>query len=299
MISGYLQLSKREFKKRIEALFKILENCHICPRNCAVNRKQREKGFCQLGYLPVVSSFHPHCGEERVLVGKMGSGTIFFTSCNLACVYCQNYEISQLRQGKEFSFEQLAQAMLELQNLGCHNLNLVTPSPQVPQIVKALFIAREQGLKIPVVYNTNAYDSLETLKLLEGLVDIYMPDLKYGDNETAERYSGIRNYVEVMKQAVKEMHRQVGDLILDKNGIAVRGLLVRHLILPNNLANSEEIFKFLAEEVSLNTFINIMDQYYPCYRAYEFPEINRGITNKEFQKVLKLVKDFGFRRIYF
>lgn len=298
MKPAYLNLSEKEIKKRVDSLFKILENCEICPRKCHVNRLKREKGYCQLGFLPKVSAFHPHFGEESVLVGKNGSGTIFFTSCNLSCIYCQNYEISQLRIGKEVSFEELADMMISLQNQGCHNINLVTPTPQVPQIAKSLQIAIEKGLRIPLVYNTSSYDSLETLKLLDGIFDIYMPDAKYSDDKMALRYSNAPNYFEIMKRSIKEMHRQVGDLIVNEEGIAQRGLLVRHLVLPNNIAGSEKIFEFLSREISKNTFLNIMDQYYPCYKAFEYPELSRKITKEEFQEVVSLAKKIGLKRLY-
>lgn len=297
MYPSYLNLSKKELETKTEKLFKKLENCEICPRKCRVNRLKNEKGFCQLGNLPMVSSYHPHFGEESVLVGTHGSGTIFFTSCNLACVYCQNYDISQLRIGEIISFEELAEAMINLQNLGCHNINFVTPTPQVPQIVKALSIAIKRGLKIPLVYNTNSYDSVEILKLLDGIIDIYLPDAKYSNNEIALNYSQVPNYFEIMKKAIKEMWQQVGNLIINDEGIAVKGLLVRHLVLPNNLAGSEKIFEFLAKEVSVNTFINIMDQYYPCYKASHYPELKRKITQEEYKKTIELAKKFNLKKI--
>jgi len=298
MIPSYLSLSEKEWQKKIEKLFKILESCEICPRKCKVNRLKGEEGFCKLKYLPKISAFHPHFGEESVLVGKYGSGTIFLTSCNLACVYCQNYETSQLRIGKEVSFEKLADIILELQKMGCHNINFVTPTPQVPQIVKSVYLAVKKGLKIPLVYNTSSYDLPETLKILDKIFDIYMPDVKYSDDKIALEFSQCQNYFEIMKRAVKEMHSQVGDLILDKEGIAKRGLLVRHLVLPNNLAGSEKIFQFLAKEISKNTFLNIMDQYYPTFRAFEYPEISRRITKDEFKRSISLAKKFGLKRIY-
>lgn len=298
MHPSYLNLSKKDLNQRIEELFKILEDCEVCPRKCHVNRLKSEKGYCQLGFLPVVSAFHPHFGEESPLVGSFGSGTIFFTSCNLSCVYCQNYEISQLRIGEEISFERLAQMMINLQNRGCHNVNLVTPTSQVPQILKSLSIAINQGLKIPLVYNTNTYDSIKVLKLLDGVIDIYMPDTKYTDNKTALRYSNVPGYFETMKKAIGEMHRQVGDLVLDKNGVAPKGLLVRHLVLPNNLAGSKKIFEFLSKEISNNTFLNVMEQYHPCYKAFEFPELSRRITDKEHQEAIKLAKKVGLKRLY-
>jgi len=303
MYPSYLNLSKKGFNLRLNRLFKILENCQICPRKCRIDRLKGEKGYCQLADLPVVSAHHPHFGEESILVGPSsnlggGSGTIFFTSCNLSCVYCQNYEISQLRIGKEISFERLAEMMISLQNQGCHNINFVTPTPQVPQIIKSLVIAIENGLKIPLVYNTNAYDSVKVLKLLDGIIDIYMPDAKYSDNKIALKYSNAPDYFEIMKAAIKEMHRQVGDLILDERGIALRGLLVRHLALPNNLAGSEKTFQFLAKEISKNTFLNIMDQYWPCYKAHQYPELSRKITQKEYQETVDLAKKAGLKRLY-
>lgn len=298
MYPSYLNLFKENINKRIEKLFKVLENCEVCPRKCHVNRIGGEKGFCKLGKLAFVSAFHPHFGEESPLVGKYGSGTIFFTSCNLSCVYCQNYEISQLRIGEEVSFERLAEIMISLQDRGCHNINLVTPSPQIPQILKSLSIAIRKGLKIPLVYNTSSYDSIETLKLLDGIIDIYMPDVRYSNDRIALKYSNAPKYFQIMKKAVKEMHGQVGDLVLDKDGIAKKGLLVRHLVLPNDLAGSERIFEFLAKEISKDTFLNIMDQYYPSYKASQFPEISRRITNQEYQRVINLAKNLELKRIY-
>jgi Uncharacterized Fe-S protein PflX, homolog of pyruvate formate lyase activating proteins len=294
----YLELTDREFEEKIEALFDKLKSCSICPRNCKVDRTKGQLGYCKTGFLPFVSSYGPHFGEESVLVGFNGSGTIFFTSCNLGCIFCQNYEISQLRIGDEISFEDLARIMIKLQQLGCHNINLVSPTHQIPQIVKSLKIARSMGLKIPIVYNTNAYDSVETLKILEGIIDIYMPDAKYSDNNVARELSDAPSYFEVMKEAIKEMQRQVGDLLLNGNGIAVRGLIVRHLVLPNELAGSELIFKFLSQSVSKNVFLNIMDQYRPCFKATLHPKLSRRITKEEFKEAVKLAKKYGLTRIY-
>jgi len=311
MYPRYSDLSKRELNRRVERLFEILENCQICPRRCQINRLKDKKGFCKVGYLPMVSAHHPHFGEESPLVGTHGSGTIFFTSCNLACVYCQNYEISQLRIGEEISFERLAGMMMELQKMGCHNINLVSPTSHVPAIVKALPIAREQDLKLPLIYNTNAYDSVEVLKLLDGIVDIYMPDVKYSDNKIALKYSNAPRYYEIMKDAIKEMYRQVGDLMINEEGIAVKGLLVRHLVLPNNLAGTEKIVEFLAKEISQNTFLNVMDQYYPYFKVYppkfcgtkfrrtsQFPELSRRITDEEYLRAINLAKNAGLKRLY-
>jgi len=324
MYPSYLNLSKTELNQRIEKLFRILENCEICPRKCHVNRIKKTTthpppegpakregggrvesqpsagplGYCQLGFLPKVSASHPHFGEESPLVGKFGSGTIFFTSCNLSCVYCQNYEISQLRIGEEISFEKLSQMMIDLQERGCHNINLVTPTPQVPQILKSLSIAIDSGLKIPLVYNTSSYDSIEVLKLLDGIIDIYLPDARYSDDKISLKYSNAPKYFEIMKKAIKEMHRQVGDLVLDKDGIAVRGIIVRHLVLPNGLAGSEKNFEFLSKEISKDTFLNIMDQYCPYFKAFQYPELSRRITDEEFQETIKLAKKFGLKRLY-
>ena len=301
---SYLKISKKDLEGRIEKLFRILENCEICPRCCHVNRTKNERGICKLGILPMVSSYSPHFGEERPLVGTHGSGTIFFTSCNLSCVYCQNYEISQLRRGAEISFERLAEMMIDLQNMGCHNINLVTPSPQVAQIVKALPIAIDMGLKIPLVYNTSSYDSVETLKLLDGIVDIYLPDAKYSDNDVALKYSHCSHYFETMKAVIKEMYRQVGNLkVADSEmkvpgvpkGVAIHGVMVRHLVFPNDLAGSEKVFEFMAREISKDIFINIMDQYSPCYRAFEYPHLSRQITDEEYKKAVKLAKKAGLK----
>lgn len=294
----YLSLSLEEIEKRAEELFECLSSCSICPRKCNVNRQKGVTGFCRVKDLPFVSSFNAHFGEESVLVGAFGSGTIFFTSCNMNCVFCQNYEISQLMEGEVVSFEELANIMLRLQDLGCHNINLVSPTHQVPMIVKSIAIAVKNGLKIPIVYNTNAYDSVKTLKLLEGIVDIYMPDAKYSSNRISKKYSNTDDYFIVMKEAIKEMHRQVGDLIVNSQEVAERGLLVRHLVLPGNLSGTEEVMEFLSKEISKDTFINIMDQYYPCYKAYSYPEISRRITREEFLEAISTARKWGLRRLY-
>lgn len=304
----YLNLSKKEINQRIKKLFKILEKCEICPRKCHVNRLKNGKGFCKLGTLPMVSAYHPHFGEESPLVGTHGSGTIFLTSCNLACVYCQNYDISQLRAGEQVSFKKLAEMMIDLQNRGCHNINFVTPTPQVPQIVKSLSIAIDRGLKIPLVYNTNAYDSLETLKLLDGLIDIYLPDTKYSDDKIALKYSNAPGYFEIMKAAIKEMYKQVGELQISNDrfqipnipkGVAIKGLLVRHLVLPNGLAGSKKIFELIAQEISKNTFVNIMNQYTPYWKASVYSELSRQSSDEEFKEAISLAEKAGLKRLYF
>ncbi|MGF3494666.1 MAG: radical SAM protein [Methanothrix sp.] len=290
----YNRMPPEELQSRAEEAIRRLEHCDICPRRCGVNRADGELGFCRTGRLAKVSSAGPHYGEEPPLVGYHGSGTIFFAGCNLACVFCQNYEISQLDMGVEVTAERLAGIMMHLQLTGCHNVNLVTPTHVVPQILEALVIACEMGLSIPLVYNSGGYDSVETLRLLDGIIDIYMPDAKYGSDEMAIRYSNAPGYVEVMKAAIREMHRQVGDLVIE-NGIAVRGLLVRHLVLPNNLAGTEEVVRFISE-LSKNTYINIMDQYRPEYRADQYTELSRRITLSEYREALRLARAAGLSR---
>ncbi len=293
-MAGYNSMSADELQARAEEAIRRLEHCEICPRRCGVNRTAGELGFCRIGRLAKVSSAGPHYGEEPPLVGYYGSGTIFFAGCNLACVFCQNYEISQLDVGVEVTAERLAGIMVHLQNIGCHNVNLVSPTHVVPQILEALVIASALGLNIPLVYNSGGYDSVETLALLEGIVDIYMPDAKYGSNDMAMRYSRAPGYVEVMKAAIQEMHRQVGDLVID-NGIAVRGLLVRHLVLPNGLAGTADVVRFIAG-LSKNTYINIMDQYRPEYKADQYPELSRRITLSEYKEALRIAREAGLSR---
>ncbi len=278
-----------------ERLRQTYDPCVQCPRVCRARRLHGEVGECGVGRDPLVASYGPHFGEEPVLVGTRGSGTVFFAGCNLRCVYCQNYEISQWRLGSPTTPRELARIFLEIQRLGCHNLNLVTPSHVVYPIVEALWIARQQGFRLPVVYNTSAYDSVATLRLLEGLVDIYMPDTKYLDPQKAERYSGRRDYPRVMRKALQEMHRQVGDLVI-QNGLAVRGLLVRHLVLPNGLSDTFQVIDFLVDEISPHTYLNLMDQYYPTYQAHRYPELARRITREEYQKAVEYALSRGIHR---
>ncbi len=275
----------------------MLEACQVCPRRCGVNRLAGESGQCQVTTQVMVSSYGPHFGEEAPLVGRHGSGTIFFTYCNLHCTFCQNYTISQLGEGSPVNKEQLAEMMLSLQARGCHNINLVSPTHVVPYILEALVLAADKGLHLPLVYNSGGYDAIETLKLLDGIVDIYMPDMKYSDAKTAEELSGIKGYPEINKAAVKEMHRQVGDLRLDEDGIAQRGLLVRHLVLPNKLAGTEEVVRFLAREVSANTYLNIMAQYHPCHQAFDMPQLARPLRSDEFQDAIDLAHRQGLNRL--
>jgi len=294
---AYLALLRSgELKRRVAEAYARLEACDLCARTCGINRRlDPDKAGCHTGERAWVSSYGPHFGEEDPLVGSGGSGTIFFTWCNLRCQYCQNYDISQLGQGREVEPEELARMMLSLQSQGCHNINLVSPSHVVPQILAGLLIAAEAGLRLPLVYNSGGYDSLQTLALLDGVVDIYMPDMKYADAAVARRYSGIGHYPAANQAAVKEMHRQVGDLTMDERGVARRGLLVRHLVLPEGLAGTAEIVRFLRDQVSPNTYINVMAQYRPCYRAHGLPPLNRPITTQEYAEAVRLAQEAGLR----
>ena len=278
-----------------ERYIEHLKSCTMCGHRCEVNRIAGEKGICEALAEIKISSFGPHHGEEPELVGFFGSGTVFFTNCNLSCVFCQNFDISQEGKGIKIDREGLVKVMLDLQKRGCHNINWVSPTHLVPLLLPALEIARDKGLDIPLVYNTGGYDSLETLEMLDGWVDIYMPDAKYGDSAMAEKYSGAPGYWEVNRAALKEMHRQVGDLLVE-DGVAKRGMLVRHLVLPDDITTSMEVFKFIAEEISANTHINIMDQYRPCYNANQFHELSRRITNYEYRTVVMLAENFGLHR---
>ncbi|MCJ7646485.1 radical SAM protein [bacterium] len=294
---SYVELCERGIlKKRKEKLNKLLEKCHLCPRKCLVNRLQDEKGFCGAGRRVVVSSYNLHFGEEPPISGYRGSGTIFFTHCNLRCCFCQNYPISQLGNGQEVDISELATMMTKLQKLGAHNINFVTPTHFVPPIVEALEVAVGEGLKIPLVYNSGGYDSVETLQLLDGIVDIYMPDAKYSSPETARRYSKADDYFEVNKKALLEMHRQVGDLKMDKEGIANRGLLIRHLVMPEDVVGSRKVLEFIAKNISQNTYMSIMAQYHPAHLAFEFPELSRRISKREYDAVLKMADELGLER---
>ena len=295
---AYLALLDRgELDRRVARAWAHLEKCDLCARYCHVNRLQTIKGaVCRTGERAVVASYGPHHGEEDPLRGSHGSGTIFFSWCSLRCVFCLNWEIGQKGIGREAEPEVLAGMMLALQAEGCHNINLVTPSHVVAQILAAVAIAAHRGLRLPLVYNTGGYDSPEALALLDGVIDIYMPDMKYGDSETAHRYSKVRNYWEVNQAAVREMHRQVGALQIDAEGLARRGLLVRHLVLPGDLANTERVLAFLATEISRDTYLNLMDQYYPCYRAWDYPPLDRPITRDEYERAMAIADAQGLHR---
>jgi len=300
MLPLYLEkLNPVELKNRSEILRQLLAECRICPNECAINRLEGETGNCNSTDEVVISSYGPHYGEEPELVGIYGSGTIFFTNCNMACIYCQNYDISQLGLGKKISIEELSDIMISLQSRGCHNINFVTPTHFVPQIVDALIIAIEKGLEIPLVYNSGGYESVETLRLLEDIIDIYMPDIKYSNDEIASRLSGVKNYWNVVRAAVKEMYRQVGNLHIDRKGIAKRGLLIRHLVLPDNLSGSEKVIDFIADEISKDSYVNIMDQYHPAFKVSENDKLNRRINSDEYEKVIAYAKQKGLHRGFF
>jgi len=288
-------LSSGELKHRVQAAYECLRACGLCGHGCGINRYTKT-GVCHTGARAVVASFGPHFGEEDPLRGYRGSGTIFFAWCNLSCQYCQNYDISQLGHGQEVEPERVAEMMLSLQAQGCHNINLVSPTHVVPQILAALLIAAQAGLRLPLVYNTGGYDALSALELLDNVVDIYMPDMKYADERIALTYSKARDYPAVNQAAVREMHRQVGDLVLDSEGIALRGLLVRHLVLPGGLAGTADIARFLAEEISPDTYVNIMDQYRPCFKAGELPPLNRPITRFEYEQAVEQARSASLHR---
>jgi putative pyruvate formate lyase activating enzyme len=284
-------------KDKIAQSYEILKACTLCPRGCGVDRLSGELGVCLTGEQAIVSSYSPHFGEESPLVGDHGSGTIFFARCNLLCVFCQNFEISHKGEGVPVSSEGLAHAMLVLQAGGCHNINFVTPSHVVPQILAALDQAIASGLRVPLVYNTGGYDTVETLRILEGVFDIYMPDFKFWDSEVAETFCDAPDYPEVVQEALKEMHRQVGDLVVDRHGIAQRGLLVRHLVLPEGLAGTRKAMRFLANDVSRNTYVNIMPQYRPMGRASEWAALGRSLTDEEFREAIRIAEEEGITRL--
>jgi putative pyruvate formate lyase activating enzyme len=295
--AGYIGLFRSgELKRRADELEARLSSCDICPRECGDDRCAGESGFCGAGFLPAVASDCAHHGEEPAISGSAGSGTVFFAGCNLRCVYCQNHQISQGAAGPsphEIDAVALAGRMMRLQDQGCHNINFVSPSHFVPQIVRAVLEAVPMGLRVPLVYNTSSYDSVRTLEALDGVIDIYLADLRYASNEAARRFSGAGDYVERARAAIREMHRQVGDLSVDASEVAVRGLLVRHLVLPEDLAGSRESLGWLAQEVSRETTVSIMSQYYPAHQARRFPQLARGITVSEYQEVLSVLDEMA------
>ena len=297
---AYLKLfDSGELKARVDESIRSLESCQVCPRNCKVNRLEDKTAACYTGRYAQVSSHFAHFGEEDCLRGVNGSGTIFFNMCNLRCVFCQNYDISQANKGPEKRPEQIASMMLELQRQGCHNINFVTPEHVVPQVLEAIYYAVEMGLNLPIVYNTSGYDSSESLKLLDGVVDIYMPDFKFWDRDTSLTYVKAKDYPDAVRASVLEMHKQVGDLVLDENGLAKRGLIVRHLVMPGGIAGTREIMRFIAKEVSTETYVNIMAQYYPAGKVSgaDYSEINRNLDTGEYQEAINIAKEEGLFRL--
>lgn len=279
--------------KKIEQVYEFLESCVICPRKCRVNRIKNEKGFCRVGLNPVVCSYMPHHGEEPPISGTKGSGAIFFSFCNLKCAYCQNYQFSQEGEGEEVTLEKLGNLMLYLQGMGCHNINLVTPTHVMPQILKALHIAIKKGLKIPLVYNTSGYELPEIIKMLDGIVDIYLVDMRYADDKNSLKYSQAPDYPDFNKESVKEMHRQVGDGEFDENGIIKRGMVIRQLVLPNRICGTEKIMQFISRELSQKVYISLMSQYQPYYQAHKYPEISRRISKKEYEEAVSYLSKYG------
>ncbi|MFC1855766.1 radical SAM protein [Thermodesulfobacteriota bacterium] len=295
MCPSYFQLyDSGELRKRVISLYKILLSCTLCPRKCGVNRIIGEQGFCKSGFLPKVASNNVHKGEEPPISGTNGSGTIFFSSCTLSCDFCQNFPISQLGTGKEVTVTDLADMMIRLQKKGCHNINFVTPTHFVPQIVHALLIATRKGFSLPVVYNASGYESLEVLKLLDGIVDIYLPDMKYDDDKNALKYSHVSGYKEINRIAIKEMHRQVGVLQTDENNIAVRGLIIRHLVLPDGLSGSKKILDYIKENLGNDTYISLMSQYFPAHRAVADQALSKKIGYEEYSEIVEYLEKLGF-----
>ena len=293
---AYLSLLRSgELARRVEAAYLHLASCDLCAQECHVDR-HTERGVCRTGMQAVISSFGPHHGEENPLRGVYGSGTIFITRCNLKCQFCQNYDISQLGEGNGVEPEEIVTMMLDLQAMGCHNINFVSPSHVVAQLLAAVAIAAQAGLRLPLVYNTGGYDSLAALQLLDGVIDIYMPDMKYSDARLAQKLSKARSYPEVNRAAVKEMHRQVGDLVVDERGVAQRGLLVRHLVLPHGLAGTAQIARFLAKEISPDTYINVMTQYRPAFKASQHPPLDQCITPREYAEAVAICREAGLHR---
>ncbi len=296
-IPSYRSLKEKGLlEERIKLLEEMMSPCILCPRRCRAERKKGDLGYCKAPYDLYVSSFFPHFGEERPLVGTHGSGTIFLTFCNLKCAFCQNYDISMYGYGERVTVKDMARMMLKLEKIGCHNINFVTPTHYVPHIVKAISIAAEEGLSIPIVYNCGGYESEEVIRLLDGIIDIYMPDIKFLDWNLSQRYLNAKDYPDVVKKVVKEMQRQVGDLIFDENGIALRGLLIRHLVMPSCTDDTKRVMRFIRDEISDNAFVNVMAQYRPCYKAEIFPEISRRITVEEYREALEYARSIGLKR---
>jgi putative pyruvate formate lyase activating enzyme len=297
--AAYLRLGAAELRRRAAEALELLRSCEVCPRRCHVDRRANRWAVCRTGRYAQVASFYPHLGEEDCLRGWRGSGTIFFSMCSLRCAFCQNYEISQFHRGREVLPRDLARMMIALQDAGCHNINLVTPEHVVPQIVEALPDAVDMGLRLPLVYNTSSYDSASSLRVLDGIMDVYMPDFKFWDSELSRFYLKARDYPEIAREAIKEMHRQVGPLKMDERGLATRGVLLRHLVMPGSIAGSREIFRWIAEDVSVHTYVNVMNQYHPAWKVGVDPRYNaidRPITCEEFREALDAARAAGLYR---
>ena len=290
-------LQKGTFQEKVDKAYKVMESCILCPRNCRVNRLKGEKGYCGADDKMIVSSHGPHYGEESPLVGRGGSGTIFLANCNLKCIFCQNYDISHMDRGVEKTPKELSGIILGLEKEGCHNINFVTPTHYLPQIIEAIKIAAEKGLNLPIVWNCGGYERADMIKLLEGIVDIYMPDFKFWEEEVSKELVNAKDYGQMACEALKEMHRQVGDLDIDKEGLARRGILLRHLVMPDNMAGTEKVMNFIANEISKDTYVNVMNQYRPCFNADKVEKINRRPTEKEFKNALKTAKKEGVTRL--
>lgn len=292
---AYLRLERSgELTERARELWSIYRGCHLCPRQCGVNRLKGEKGVCSSTSRAKVYSTHPHYGEEKPLVGRRGSGTIFFSNCNLLCVFCQNWEINHRGDGSYVSDDTIGRLMFDLQDLGCHNINFVTPTHCVPNIIQGLRAAIRRGLRVPLVYNCGGYEPVKILKLLDGIIDIYLPDFKYQDGAMSEKYStGASDYPEVAAAAIEEMHRQVGELVVDEDGIALRGLMIRHLVLPHNIAGTDKFVQFVAKKLTRSTYVNIMAQYRPEHQAHKYPELSRRLTRDEYQQAIQWAREAG------
>jgi putative pyruvate formate lyase activating enzyme len=295
-VPAYLKIPISEIDHRAGEAVASLKDCHVCPRNCAVDRLSDRMAVCKTGRYARVASYFPHFGEENCLRGRKGSGTIFFSMCNLRCVFCQNYDISQLQSGTLATPDLLAGMMLKLQKMGCHNINFVTPEHVVPQILEALPVAIRKGLNLPIVYNTSSYDSMESLHWMDGIVDIYMPDFKFFTEEHSRIYSKAKDYGDVARHTIKEMHRQVGDLFIADDGLAKRGLIIRHLVMPGGVADTEQIMRFIASEISPKTYVNVMAQYRPEAKTDRYPEIHRKVYREEFEESVRLARSAGLHR---
>ena len=294
MYPSYLETHKNgQLVKRIKEAFSLIESCSLCPRRCGVNRLKDKKGFCKTGYLARLYSYMPHFGEEPSISGHAGSGAIFFSGCNMACAYCQNYKFSQLNEGRGVESEELAQVMLELQELGCHNINLVTPTHILPQILEALSLAISRGLRLPLVYNTSGYELPEVISLLADIIDIFLTDMRYAEDRMSTKYSNAPSYPKYNQAAIQRMHQQLGATQIDNQGLITRGLIIRHLVLPDNIAGTDRIMNFIAQEISTDTYVSLMSQFLPCHNAFKYPELSRRISEQEYTQAQEMMLKSG------